>query len=187
MRESNCDIRTGNEGEGGHATPAIERDDCDTTAIAVSALEFWWRSYIARMYPHATRILIVSNSGESNGAQSRLWKLEMQKLADSLELPISFCHKPPVTSRWRRVQNQLHSTARTVTEGQLVEHDVLLSLVGRMPSVPATEEGVRSELVTESKISDEVLFSVNLERNSFHGQWNFAIYPRKTKLSPKHC
>lgn len=161
------------------ARKVTKRDDCDTTALALSLFEFWWQTYVSLVYPNASEILLVSNGGESNGAHSRLWKLEIQRLADSITLPISFCHKPPATTRWYGVQNQIRSSVTTWMCGNLVEHEVILSLIGPDSNNLTDGSKIKRDLRATSKISDEDLFSVNLRRNSFHAQWNYSIYPRK--------
>ena len=83
--------------------------DHDTAAFAINAIRSWWMQMGRERYPHATRLVITADGGGSNGSRVRLWKLELQRLADELGVPITVCHLPPGTSKWNRIEHRLFS------------------------------------------------------------------------------
>jgi hypothetical protein len=83
--------------------------DHDTAAFAINAIRSWWTQMGRERYPHATRLVITADGGGSNGSRVRLWKLELQRLADELGMPITVCHLPPGTSKWNRIEHRLFS------------------------------------------------------------------------------
>ena len=135
-------------------------------------------------YPQATELLITADSGGSNGYRLRLWKWELQRLADDTHLAISVCHFPPSTSKWNKIEHRLFSFISRNWRGKpLVSHAVIVNLIAST----TTQEGlkVQCELDTNSylkgiKVSDEELACINLQRNSFHGEWNYTISPHST-------
>ena len=106
--------------------------DHDTAAFAVASIRHWWQAMGRRAYPHARRLLITADAGGSNGARLRLWKVELQKLADRLGLPITVCHFPPGTSKWNQIEHRLFSFISKNWRGQpLLSHAVIVSLIAR--------------------------------------------------------
>ena len=83
--------------------------DHDTAAFAVNSIRRWWLTVGRASYPEATRLLITADGGGSNGSRVRLWKIELQKLADELAIPITVCHLPPGTSKWNKIEHRLFS------------------------------------------------------------------------------
>ena len=83
--------------------------DHDTASFAVNAIRRWWRTMGRKRHPKATRLMISADGGGSNGYRVRLWKVELQKLADELKLPITVCHLPPGTSKWNKIEHRLFS------------------------------------------------------------------------------
>ena len=156
--------------------------DHDTAVFAVESIRRWWRSMGRAAYPQATRLLITADSGGSNGSRLRLWKLELQKLADETGLHIAVCHFPPGTSKWNKIEHRLFSFISQNWRGKpLVSHEVIVNLIAST----TTEAGlkVHAELDTEAyaagiKVSDKEVARINLRRDRFHGDWNYAIYPR---------
>jgi hypothetical protein len=158
--------------------------DHDTAAFAVESIRGWWRSMGQAAYPQAQQLLITADSGGSNGSRVRLWKVELQKLADETGLRISVCHLPPGTSKWNKIEHQLFSFISQNWRGRpLVSHEVIVNLI----AATKTETGlqVQSQLDTRTypagvKVSDKQMAELNLHRHKFHGEWNYT-------LRPKHC
>jgi hypothetical protein len=155
--------------------------DHDTAAFAVNAIRSWWTQMGRERHPEATRLVITADGGGSNGSRVRLWKLQLQKLADELHMPITVCHLPPGTSKWNRIEHRLFSFITANWRGKpLVSHKVIVELI----AATTTNAGlkVRSQLDTNIypaglKISDADLQAVNLKPHPFHGEWNYSIEP----------
>jgi hypothetical protein len=156
--------------------------DHDTAAFAVESIRRWWNSMGQAVYPEATRLLITADSGGSNGARVRLWKLELQKLADETGLRIAVSHLPPGTSKWNKIEHRLFSFISQNWRGKpLISHEVIVNLIAGT----TTEAGltVHSELDTDAyppgiKVSDREVSEIDLRRDKFHGDWNYTIHPR---------
>jgi hypothetical protein len=163
--------------------------DHDTASFAVNAIRRWWRTMGRRRHPKATRLMISADGGGSNGYRVRLWKVELQKLADELKLPITVCHLPPGTSKWNKIEHRLFSFITINWRGKpLRTYRTIVELI----AATTTEAGltVRAELDENKypkgvKVSDAQLASVNLQRHSFHGDWNYTISPSRQKLPRK--
>src|ERR1035441_8534839 len=156
--------------------------DHDTAAFAAQSVRRWWESMGSDTYPKAARLLIAADSGESNGAGVRVWKLELQKLADETGLEISICHLPPGTSKWNRIEHRLFSFISQNWRGKpLVSHQVIVNLIAA--TTTKTRLRVRAEVDPGKypkgvKVSDKEVASIRIERDQFHGEWNYAIFPR---------
>jgi hypothetical protein len=156
--------------------------DHDTAAFAVNAIRSWWTLMGRGRYPDAGRLLITADGGGSNGSRVRLWKLELQKLADELGLSITVCHLPPGTSKWNKIEHRLFSFITGNWRGKpLVSHQVIVRLI----AATTTNTGlkVRCELDQNTypagiKVSDAEIDAVNLARHDFHGEWNYTISPK---------
>jgi hypothetical protein len=159
--------------------------DHDTASFAVNAIRRWWQSMGQARYPKAARLVITADGGGSNGARVRLWKLELQRLADELGLAITVCHLPPGTSKWNKIEHRLFSFITQNWRGKpLVSHQVIVQLI----AATTTKTGltVRCELDPNSypagiKVADAQLANVNLKRHDFHGEWNYTISPRPNR------
>ena len=157
--------------------------DHDTAEFAVDSIRRWWRSMGREAYPKATRLLITADSGGSNGSRLRLWKLELQKLADETRLRIAVCHFPPGTSKWNKIEHRLFSFISKNWRGKpLTSLQVIVSLIAA--TTTATGLKVHSELDTASyqpgiKVSDKDVSEINLRRDKFHGDWNYEVHPQK--------
>lgn len=155
--------------------------DHDTSAFAVGTIRRWWYSMGQPLYPEAQRLLITADGGGSNGYRVRLWKLELQKLADETGLSIMVCHLPPGTSKWNKIEHRLFSFITQNWRGRpLTSHEVIVSLIAATKT--ATGLRVRCELDTGSypkgvRVTDDELAGVNLQRDDFHGEWNYTISP----------
>ena len=158
--------------------------DHDTAAFAVESIRRWWNSMGQTVYPGpgVEKLLITADSGGSNGYRIRVWKTELQKLADETGLEISVCHFPPGTSKWNKIEHRLFAFITQNRRGKpLVSHEVIVNLI----SATTTKKGLqvecqldRSSYPKRIKISDEVLEQINIIRCDFHGEWNYTIIPR---------
>jgi DDE family transposase len=159
--------------------------DHDTASFAVNAVRRWWRTMGKRRHSKAKRLLVTADSGGSNGYRIRLWKLELQKLANELKFPITVCHLPPGTSKWNKIEHRLFSFITINWRGKpLRSYRTIVQLI----AATTTETGllVRAELDKNKypkgvKVSDAQLAAVNLSRHSFHGDWNYTISPKANK------
>ena len=157
--------------------------DHDTAAFAAQSIRRWWESMGAKAYPEARKLLITADSGGSNGARVRLWKVELQKLADETGLEISVCHLPPGTSKWNKIEHRLFSFISQNWRGKpLVSHQVIVNLI----AATTTKTGLRVRAEIDPgkypkgvKVSDKQVATIRLERDPFHGEWNYTILPRQ--------
>ena len=153
----------------------------DTGEFAVATIRAWWEEMGAAVYPEAGSLLITADGGGSNGYRLRLWKIELQKLADDLEFPISVCHLPPGTSKWNKIEHRLFSFITKNWRGKpLVTHQVIVELI----SATTTKAGltVRSRIDGKQykkgiRVSDQQMAGINLHPDKFHGEWNYTIRP----------
>jgi transposase len=156
--------------------------DHDTAEFAVETLRRWWRNMGRKAYPKARRLLITADGGGSNGRRCRLWKVELQGLADETGLRISVGHFPPGTSKWNKIEHRMFCHITENWRGRpLVSREVVVNLIGHT----RTKSGlaVRSELdagnyPTGRKVSDEQMEELSIRRDKFHGEWNYTILPR---------
>ncbi len=160
--------------------------DHDTASFAVEGIRRWWRGMGQPLYADATRLFITADAGGSNGYRVRLWKLELQKLADETGLEIAVCHFPPGTSKWNKIEHRLFSAISQNWRGKpLVSHEVVVNLIGA--TTTRTGLRVRSELDTNQyptgrTVSDQELEAIYLRKDSFHGEWNYSLAPRTPLL-----
>jgi|SRR5215203_710989 len=156
--------------------------DHDTSTFAVEAVRRWWKSMGSERYPQAQRLLITADGGGSNASRTRLWKVELQKLADELGIPITVSHFPPGTSKWNKIEHRLFSFISQNWRGKpLISHEVIVNLIAA--TTTATGLKVQAELDTTAypvgqKVSQQEIAAVNLRRDSFHGEWNYTISPQ---------
>jgi Rhodopirellula transposase DDE domain len=160
--------------------------DHDTAAFAANAIRSWWTLMGRQRYPNARSLLITADGGGSNGSRVRLWKIELQKLADELGIPITVCHLPPGTSKWNKIEHRLFSFITGNWRGKpLVSHQVIVQLI----AATTTKTGltVRCELDPNTypagiKVSDAEMGAINLTRHHFHGEWNYTVSPKALAL-----
>ena len=156
--------------------------DHDTASFAVQAIRRWWLAMGRERYPQASRLLITADGGGSNGHRVRLWKIELQALADELRIPITVCHLPPGTSKWNKIEHRLFSFITLNWRGKpLRSFKTIVQLIAATSTTAGLK--VRAELDERKypkgvKISDAQLASVRLSRHSFHGDWNYTISPK---------
>ena len=153
----------------------------DTSAFAVQTIRRWW-SEVGRMrYPDATRLVITADGGGSNGSRVRLWKRELQRLADELDIDIVVHHLPPGTSKWNKIEHRLFSFITMNWKARpLVSYRVIVDLI----SATTTDTGltVRCELDRNAYqkgivVSDREMANLNIKRDTFHGEWNYTMQP----------
>ena len=163
--------------------------DHDTACFAVNAIRRWWLSMGKARYAKAKHLMITADGGGSNGYRVRLWKVELQKLADELKFPVTVCHLPPGTSKWNKIEHRLFSFISINWRGKpLRTYRTIVQLI----AATTTDAGltVRAELDRNKypkgvKISDAQFAAVNLSRHTFHGDWNYTIAPRGSR-PPRH-
>ncbi|MGH6931942.1 MAG: ISAzo13 family transposase [Dongiaceae bacterium] len=156
--------------------------DHDTASFAVESIRRWWRCMGRKVYPEAEQLLISADAGGSNGYRPRLWKVELQQLADETGLKITVCHFPPGTSKWNKVEHRLFAHITMNWRGRpLVSHEVVVNLIGATTTGNGLKVKARLDTAiypTKIKVSDEDIESVNLKPHKFHGEWNYTISPR---------
>jgi hypothetical protein len=157
--------------------------DHDTASFAVNAIRRWWQVMGKKRYRDATHLVITADCGGSNGARVRLWKLELQKLADELAMAITVCHLPPGTSKWNKIEHRLFSFITKNWRGKpLVSHQAIVQLIAATKTRAGLK--VRSEIDTNNypsgiKVADADMEAINIKRHDFHGEWNYTISPKQ--------
>jgi hypothetical protein len=157
--------------------------DHDTSAFAVETIRRWWYSMGRPAYPKARQLLITADSGGSNGSRVRLWKVELQRLADETGLELRVCHLPPGTSKWNKIEHRLFSFIRQNWRGKpLVTHQVIVDLI----AATSTRTGlkVRNLYPPGLKVSDKEVAALHIQRDTFQGEWNYKISPRSPSIDP---
>ncbi len=160
--------------------------DHDTAAFAVASLRYWWAECGRERYPAAQTLLITADGGGSNGLRVRLWKWELQQWADATGVAVQVCHLPPGTSKWNKIEHRLFSFITQNWRGRpLVSVAVILSLI----AATTTTRGLTVESRLDSgryptgcKVSDAAMATVQIERDNFHGEWNYTIRPRPSEI-----
>ena len=157
--------------------------DHDTAAFAVNAIRSWWMTMGRSRYPHAHTLTVTADGGGSNGSRVRLWKVELQKLADELGLTIVVLHLPPGTSKWNKIEHRLFSFISRNWRGRpLADYRTIVELISATTSTAGLT--VRCQLDENLypagiKVSDEEMAELNILRDDFHGEWNYTINPRQ--------
>ena len=161
--------------------------DHDTGEFAVASIRGWWRHEGKKIYPGARKILITADGGGSNGSRLRLWKLELQRLADQTGLCISVSHFPPGTSKWNKIEHKLFSFITSNWRGEpLRDYETIVNLIARTTTAKGLKVTCRLDrrkYPTGRKVSDEEMQRLNVERNKFHGDWNYIIKPQTKECS----
>src|SRR5215213_218122 len=161
--------------------------DHDTSTFAVETLRRWWNSMGRERYPTAERLLITADGGGSNGSRVRLWKVELQNLADEIGIPISVSHFPPGTSKWNKIEHRMFSFITQNWRGKpLVSHEVIVNLIAATTTAKGLEvraELDRAEYPAGRTVSKKEVAELNLRRDSFHGEWNYTIFPREKRAN----
>ncbi len=155
--------------------------DGDTASFAIESIRRWWYAMGKGIYPKVAGLLICADSGGSNGYRIRLWKVELQNFADTIEMPVTVCHFPPGTSKWNKIEHRLFSYISMNWRGQpLISHEVVVNLIGSTK----TRSGLRvkarldkKKYPTTIRISDDEMESLNVKPHKFHGDWNYTVKP----------
>jgi transposase len=156
--------------------------DNDTAQFAVASIQGWWDDLGAERYPQASTLTITADCGGSNGYRTRLWKTELQRLADQTGLAIRVCHFPPGTSKWNKIEHRLFSFISMNWRAKpLISRQVVIDLINATTTRTGLEVFARLDeraYPKGLKISDTELAAVQLEGNTFHPEWNYTIKPR---------
>ena len=159
----------------------------DTAQFAVASIRMWWRRLGRRRYAKVRlrRILITADSGGSNGHRSRLWKYELQKLADELDIEIEVCHFPPGTSKWNKIEHRVFCHITRTWRGQpLQSYEMVVSLIGSTHTTTGLEVHAtldEADYKKGIKISNADYQGINITPCKFHGDWNYIIKPHETR------
>jgi transposase len=156
--------------------------DHDTSEFAVATIRRWWQDLGIRTYAKARRLLIVADGGGSNGHRVRLWKWELQRLADATGLTVSVSHFPPGTSKWNKIEHRLFSFITKNWRGKpLLDRATVVNLIANT----TTKTGLKvhayldeGQYTTGVKVTEEQMKSIRIVKNDFHGEWNYTIKPR---------
>ena len=158
----------------------------DTAEFAVAAIRRWWKKMGKKKYAKAKRILVTADSGGSNSPRTRLWRVELQKLANETGMIFELCHYPPGTSKWNKIEHKLFCHITRNWRGVPLE---TLEIVVNLISNTRTETGLEVHAWLDEKdypkakeICEEELASVKIIRNKFHGEWNYEIHPNKLRM-----
>ena len=156
--------------------------DHDTGEFSAASIRRWWEHLGKKRYAKSTRLMITADSGGSNGYRLKLWKKELQRFADETGLEISLCHFPPGTSKWNTIEHKLFSFISINWKGRpLTSYEVIVNLIASTK----TSSGLKVYAVLDDRtyplkkeVSDQEMETLNIERNDFHGEWNYTIRPR---------
>jgi transposase len=156
--------------------------DHDTASFAVESIRRWWGNIGKKLYPTQTELLITSDGGGSNGVRNRLWKKELQQLSNETGLSITVNHLPPATSKWNKIEHRLFSFISINWRAKpLTNLETIIELLNHT----TTKEGLTVKAMvdqhaypTKVKVSDEEFNTINIIRDSFHGDWNYTINPK---------
>lgn len=155
--------------------------NCDTGEFAVASIRGWWNCMGKVSYPNAKRVLINADGGGSNGYRLKLWKKELQGLANETNMEITVCHFPPGTSKWNKIEHRLFSQISLNWKGiPLVDYETVVNLIAAVKT--KTGLYVKSKLDENiyekgKSISDQELKEIKLKKHKFHGEWNYTISP----------
>lgn len=156
--------------------------DHDTASFAVESIRRWWYMIGCISYPDAKKLLITADGGGSNGSRVRLWKTEIQKLADETGLEISVCHFPPGTSKWNKIEHRLFSYISINWRGKpLTSYEVIVNLIAGT----TTKKGLKVKCMLDKnkypkgiEITKEEVEELGIVRDKFHGEWNYTFTPK---------
>src|SRR5712692_1715376 len=156
--------------------------DHDTAKFAVATLRRWWHQMGRKVYRKARELLLTADGGGSNGSRCRLWKVELQRLADETGLTIMVCHFPPGTRKWNKIEHRMFCHINENWRGRpLVSREVVVNLIGH--TTTKTGLAIRSALDEHSyptgrEVTAEQMESLALKQEKFHGEWNYTLRPR---------
>lgn len=156
--------------------------DHDTASFAVESIRRWWKNVGEKLYPQKNELLITSDGGGSNGVRNRLWKKELQRFSNETGLRVTVNHLTPATSKWNKIEHRLFSYISINWRAKpLTSIETIIELL----SHTTTKEGLTVTAVVDKniypigvKVSDKEMADLNIERNGFHGDWNYMIKPQ---------
>jgi Rhodopirellula transposase DDE domain len=158
--------------------------DHDTAAFAVESIRRWWRNMGRKRYPRARRLLITADCGGSNGARVRLWKVELQKLANQTGLAITVAHHPPGTSKWNRIEHRMFAFITQNWRGKpLLSHQVIVQLIAATRTATGLDIACAIDARKYPKgttVPDTQFNALNITFDDFHPDWNYTLRPQKT-------
>jgi hypothetical protein len=153
----------------------------DTATFAVNTIINWWKHLGKARYPDTTTLTVTADSGGSNNPRTRLWRYELQRLADSTGLQIRVCHFPPGTSKWNKIEHRMFSFVSLNWRGKPLETlEVIINLI----AATQTSTGLKLYAQLDDRtyergidITDDQLAAVSITRHTFHGDWNYTVSP----------
>ena len=155
--------------------------DHDTAQFAVASIRQWWYQMGQSLYPDAHELLITADCGGSNSYRARLWKWELQQLANELGLTLNVCHFPPGTSKWNKIEHRLFSQITENWRGRpLVSREVVINLIANTTTTTGLKVAAvldEGQYPTGIQVTDEQVNSIQIKPNSFHGEWNYQVLP----------
>ena len=155
--------------------------DHDTADFAVDSILSWWKQMGSKTYPGAVELLIMADAGGSNGSRLRLWKIGVQRLANTTGLRINVCHFPPGTSKWNKIEHRMFSFITQNWRGRpLISHEAIVNLIGSTTTTTGLKIKAklnRKKYPTGIKVTDSELAKVRIKPAKFHGEWNYTVVP----------
>ena len=155
--------------------------DHDTADFAVDSILSWWKQMGSKTYPDAEELLIMADAGGSNGSRLRLWKIGVQRLANTTGLRINVCHFPPGTSKWNKIEHRMFSFITQNWRGRpLISHEAIVNLIGSTTTTTGLKIKARlnrKKYPTGIKVTDSELAKVRIKPAKFHGEWNYTVVP----------
>jgi hypothetical protein len=162
--------------------------DSNTAQFAAASIQSWWEHLGCERYPKATTLTITADCGGSNGNRLRLWKTELQQLAEHTGLAIQVCHFPPGTSKWNKIEHRLFSFISQNWRGKpLISHEVIINLIAATSTRTGLKVYARLDERNYPKkivVTNEQLAAVNITPQQFHPEWNYTISPTRTTKPP---
>ncbi|MEY3173237.1 MAG: hypothetical protein RLZZ436_1151, partial [Planctomycetota bacterium] len=155
----------------------------DTAEFAVTAIQRWWGKLGRKRFPKAKRGMVTADCGGSNSPRTRLWRLELQRLANETGLQEEVCHFPPGTSKWNKIEHRLFCHITHNWQGVRLEAlEIVINLIG----ATTTREGLEvhawlddAEYPKSRTVSDKQLLHVQIQRHEFHGEWYYIVIPNR--------
>lgn len=153
----------------------------DTSEFAVYSIKKWWQRMGKKQYPDADKLLITADGGGSNGSRTKLWKTELQRLANQTKLEITVCHFPPGTSKWNKIEHRLFSHITMNWKGiPLEDYETVVQLIGAVKTKGGLKVKAQLDLNEYQKgrvVSDDELKDISIKKHKFHPEWNYTIKP----------
>ncbi len=153
----------------------------DTAQFAVNSIRAWWQKMGEAQYPSVSELYINADGGGSNGSRNRLWKRELQQLANELNITIHVSHFPPGTSKWNKIEHRMFCFISQNWRGRpLIDHATVVSLIGKTKTKTGLEIKATLDKKTYQKgikVTDKEMKQINLLKDKFHGEWNYTIKP----------